>query len=199
MSSYGHFIVEVKYKDTWKRVYWKSDASLYPYKEEIESSQNNDYIHEFCTVGQFYKLRDALRSEDFGHTNSNCGDFSEETKKTLDKWKGDYGWFEGYFYLNELNNFIRQKKQEIDKLKSKNMQQAIYDEVRKIYAKLCNEEFKKDEKENIPFDEYYEEDIVWLNEELIDLQYISSVVYFIVDECCGYTETSDIRVIVVAG
>ena len=87
----------------------------------------------------------------------------------------------------------------IKKLKNKNLQQAIYDEVRKISAKLNGKDVKKDENENIPFDEYYEEDLEWLQEEINSLNYLSCIFYFMVDETCGYTNTSDIRIIVVAG
>ena len=79
------------------------------------------------------------------------------------------------------------------------MQQAIYDEVRKISAKLNGKDIKKDENENIPFDEYYEEDLEWLQEEINSLNYLSCIFQFMVDETCRYTNTSDIRIIVVAG
>lgn len=199
MSSYGHFILEVKQKEGWKRIQWKSERNLYPYlSTEEEKSEEKDYNHEYVTVSQCYRMRDSLRQEEFGHTGKS-DDFSEETKKDIEKFSGNYGWYEGYFYLNELDNFLTQKRNELEKLKNKNMQQAIYDEVRKISAKLNGEVFKKDEEENIPFDEYYEEDFEWLQEEINSLNYLSCIFYFMADETCGYTDTSDIRIIVVAG
>ena len=153
MSSYGHFILEVKQKEGWKRIRWKSERNLYTYRSNNEDkNKDKDYTHNYVTVSQFYRMRDSLKQEEFGHTG-----------------------------------------------KSENIQQAIYDEVRKISAKLNGEDFKKDKKENIPFDEYYEEDLEWLQEEINSLNYLSCIFYFMVDETCGYTNTSDIRIIVVAG
>ena len=195
MSSYGHFILEVKQTEGWKRIQWKSDRDLDPY---LSKKEDKDYTHKYVTVSQCYRMRDSLRQEEFGHTGKS-DDFSEETKQDIEKFEGDYGWYEGYFYLNELDNFLSQKKNELEKFKNKNIQQAIYDEVRKISAKLNGEDFKKDKKENIPFDEYYEEDLEWLQEEINSLNYLSCIFYFMVDETCGYTQTSDVRIIVVAG
>lgn len=199
MSSYGHFILEVKQKEGWKRIRWKSERNLYTYRSNNEDkNKDKDYTHNYVTVSQFYRMRDSLKQKEFGHTEKS-DDFSEETKQDIEKFEGDYGWYEGYFYLNELDNFLFQKKNELEKLKNKNMQQAIYDEVRKISAKLNGKDVKKDENENIPFDEYYEEDLEWLQEEINSLNYLSCIFYFMVDETCGYTNTSDIRIIVVAG
>ena len=199
MSSYGHFILEVKQKEGWKRIRWKSERNLYTYRSNNEDkNKDKDYTHNYVTVSQFYRMRDSLKQEEFGHTEKS-DDFSEETKQDIENFEGDYGWYEGYFYLNELDNFLSQKKNELEKFKNKNMQQAIYDEVRKISAKLNGKDVKKDENENIPFDEYYEEDLEWLQEEINSLNYLSCIFYFMVDETCGYTNTSDIRIIVVAG
>ena len=197
MSSYGHFILEVKQKDEWKRIQWKSERNLYPYlSTEEEKNEEKDYNHEYVTVAQCYSMRNSLKQKEFGHTGKS-DDFSEETKKDIEKFSGKYGWYEGYFYLNELDNFLSQKKNELEKLKIKNIQQAIYDEVRKISAKLNGEVFKKDKEENVPFDEYYEEDLERLQEEIDSLNYLSNIFHFMADETCG--NTNNIRIIVVAG
>lgn len=201
MSSYGHFALEVKTRNNgWQRVTWKSKKSLYPYlSDEEEKREGEDYIHEYILIGNYYNFRDDLRNEDFGH-NGMCEDFTEETKANIKDFKENgYGWYEGYFYLNELTSFIKQKRDEIEKLKSRNMQQAIYDEVRSISAKLDNKEFKKDKEEPVPFDERYESDIEDENERLESLEHIASVMQYMADETCGWTDSCNIRVIIVAG
>lgn len=200
MSSYGHFAVEVRTKEKgWQRIIWKTDKSLYPYSlEENEKVDDENYIHRYATVNQLYRLRDSLRHGEFGHIGT-MDDFTIETNKDISDFKGEYGWYEGYFYLSELDRFIVQKEQELEKYKHKNMTQAIYDEVRAISARLNNTEFKKDSEENIPFDEYYEEDMEWLTEEIEALKYVNTIISFLVDEACGWTDNNDIRVIIVAG
>ena len=47
MSSYGHFILEVKQTEGWKRIQWKSDRDLDPYlskKEDKEKAKNDNEI-----------------------------------------------------------------------------------------------------------------------------------------------------------
>jgi hypothetical protein len=190
-------MVEVKTKEGWQRLTWKSPKKFYPYLSEEEKQEGEDYVHEYAMVSQRYQMRNSLREGEFGHYNTTCEDFTEETKKTIEKFKDDYGWYEGYFLLSDLENFVSKKEKELDKLKEKNILQAIYDETRKITAKLNNEEFKKPEDEEEPF-EYYEEDYEWLSEEIGSLKYVDDTIYYIVDEVFGYTEAEDIRVIVVA-
>ena len=201
MSSYGHFMVEVKTKEKgWQRLIWKSRKNDHTYiSDEEKNAPGEDYIHEYVIVGNYYRFRDCLRDEDFGNT-SLCEDFTPETKEEIKKFKDDgYGWYEGYFYLNELSNFIKSKKAELEKYKLRNINQAIFDEVRSISAKLEGKEFKKSEDEEKPFDDWYEDYIDEYEEEIESLQYIENVVYYIVDEIFGYTSNTDIRVIIVAG
>lgn len=199
MSTYGHFAVEVKTRNNgWQRIIWKSKKSLYPYlSEEEEKTEGDDYVHEYVLVGNYYRFRDSLKSEEFGHDNV-LDDFTPETKSNIEEFKGNYGWYEGYFYLNELNSFIKEKKSEIEKIKNQNLQQAIYDEVRRISAKMDGKKFKKSEDENKPFDEWYESDMEWAYEELESLEYVSSVIDYIANETCGWVNDCDIRVIVLA-
>lgn len=198
MSSYGHFILEVRTKEGWKHISWKSDKTLYPYLSEEDKVEGGDMVHKYVTVAQTYNMRDYLTQGEFGHQDF-AEDFTEETKSEIDLFKNDYGWYEGYFYLNELNIFIEKQKTKLKELETKNLQQAIYDEVRKISAKLNNSDFKKDEEETVPFDEYYEEDKEWIEQDIDQITYISCIMSYMANETCGYTETNDIRVIVVAG
>ena len=45
-----------------------------------------------------------------------CEGNSTTSEQDIEKFEGDYGWYEGYFYLNELDNFLSQKKNELDGL-----------------------------------------------------------------------------------
>lgn len=198
MSSYGHFILEVRTKEGWKHISWKSDKTLYPYLSEEDKVLGDDMIHKYITITQSYNMRDCLTQGEFGHQEV-AEDFTKETKTEIDLFKNDYGWYEGYFYLNELKIFIEKQETKLKELESKNLQQAIYDEVRKISAKLNNSEFKKNEEETVPFDDYYKEDKEWIKQDIDDMTDISCIMSYVANETCGYTETNDIRVIIVAG
>ena len=51
MSSYGHFILEVKQKEGWKRMRWKSERNLYTYRSDNEDkTTHKDYTHNYVTV-----------------------------------------------------------------------------------------------------------------------------------------------------
>lgn len=201
MSSYGHFMVEVKTKDKgWRYLTWKSKKNDYPYLTDEEKNEpGEDYSHNYVIVGNFYQFRDCLRDEEFGNTGF-CEDFTDETKKEINTFKEEgYGWYEGYFYLNELTSFIKNKKNELDKYKQHNMTHAIFDEVRAISAKLDGKEFKKSKDEEKPFDDWYEDAVEEYENEIESLQYIENIIHYIVDEVFGYTNSTDIRVVIVAG
>lgn len=198
MSSYGHFILEVRTKDGWKHITWKSNKSLNSYLSEADKVEGDDMIHQYVTIAPMYSMRDYLTQGDFGHSCM-CEDFTEETETEINLFKDDYGWYEGYFYLNELNTFILNKKEELKRFESNNLQQAIYDEVRKISSKLDNIEFTKSDNEINPFDEYYEDEKKDLQSDIDSMESISTILYYVANEICGYIETNDIRVIIVAG
>lgn len=197
MSSYGHFILEVKIKNEWKRIYWKSDMSIRSYISEEEAKQD-EYVHKYLTVGQFYTLRDYVRNGELGHTFKD-GDFTKDTVDEIDELTKEYCWYEGFFTLKELNDFIAEKVREQDEYKKRNMLQAIFDEVRTISAKLNNTDFKKNKEEEIPFDSYYDEQIEYTDTEINSLKYISCCMDFLADEIVGYNEPENIRVILIAG
>lgn len=197
MSSYGHFIVEVKTKDKgWQHISWKSDKTLYAYRSSDDKEEV--YEHRYALVTQAYRLRDELRSGEFG----SCGksdDFTEETKKEIDDFVKEYGWYEGYFTLEQLERHINKLKKELDDFNSHNLNQAIFDEVRRIGAKLEGKEFEKPENEDEPFNEYYESDREYYEEGINMATYIANALYYIADEICGIVDSSDVRVIIVAG
>lgn len=201
MSTYGYFMVEVKTKEKgWQRLIWKSRKSDYPYlSDEKKNEPGEDYNHEYVIEGTFYNLRTCLRDEDFGNTFL-CEDFTQETKDDIKKFKDDgYGWYEGYFYLNELSAFIKSRKEDLEKYKLRNINQAIFDEVRSISAKLDGKKYEKDKDEETPFDDWYEDVIEESENEIETLQYIKNAIHYIADEVFGSTNSTDIRVIIVAG
>ena len=202
MSSYGRFILEVKQNDEWKRIIWKSSRSVNPYASKDEESQdgdsqNDDYVHRFVTIGNYYRLRDCLRDGEFGHPNSKCTDFTKETLSDIEEHSENGGWYEGYFYLKELETFISEKEQELEDFRDKSLLHSIYDEVINISAKLEGIDLK-DKKKSISLNEYYEEDLTWMKEEISTLSYLSSVFWFMTEETAGYTNANDIRIIVIA-
>lgn len=198
MSSYGHFGMEVKTKNGWKRLTWKSDKKDTCYNYEDNELDGDDYVHKYVTVGQYYSMRDSLRYDDFGNTGM-ADDFTEETKKDLERFTAEYGWYEGYFYLSDLSALIVKKKMELEDYKRKNLLQAVYDEVREIKAEIKGSSFEKPKDEDNPFSEYYDSDLEMYEDEIEMLNHLHSIFSFMADECFSFPQASDIRIIVVGG
>lgn len=199
MSSYGHFIVEVKTNsDGWQRINWKTPKKLYTYGfGDDDVTESDDYVHKYALVSQVYRFRDALRSGNLGSTGR-CNDFTEETNSDIKKFSGDYGWYEGWFLLSELETYTAGLRKSLEEYKQKNILNEILNNVKKIKAKLNDPNFTEEEEETY-FDEYYEADIEDMENEIDAATYLENLIYFLANETCGYVNSSDVRVIVVGG
>lgn len=197
MGTYGYLMIEVRRREGWKHLIWKSDAAFYDYSNIKEEEDDKiDNIHKYYLVDKFYGLRDSLTNGDFGHT-SIADDFTEEVKNEIEYFKENFGWYEGYFTMLELDSYITKKEKELDDMRQRNFLQAIYDEVRGISAKLNGKSFEKKDEEETPFDRYYTSDLEYIKTEISTLRYIATCGSYLVDEACGYVPNEDIRIIVI--
>lgn len=194
MSTYGHFIVEVRdsANKEWNRVTWSSPMSLYRYRDYGENKDEATNTHDYLTISQHYSLRDWLRNGDFGHTTDEA-DFTESTREELSKLKdGNGGWYEGYFTLKEFQDFIKERRNKLDRMKQDSVLSKIYDEVRVLSNSLVWGKKTKPVSES-QYDSYC---IAEEEDELNALVYIENAICYLTDEVCGYTAPEDIRVIV---
>ena len=86
----------------------KSERNLYTYRSNNEDkNKDKDYTHKYVTVSQFYRMRDSLKQEEFGHTEKS-DDFSEETKQDIEKQK---------MVVDTIYKMISKKHTRINKIK----------------------------------------------------------------------------------
>lgn len=217
MSSYADFIVEVRLKGVWNRLYWKSYMKDYSYAEftsdkpketSIEVADGvilnvaeDERLHTHAMTGQFYEIRDMIKNDELGSTRLE-EDFTAETKAEIERSKDGYGWYEGFFYLKELANLLETKDAEYKEFMKNGMIRRMCRQTEAIYKHIClgDTQAKVSEEDEKEFsEESFEMDCEWRESVISSLRFVDNFIYGIVDEIVGYLDGNDIRVILIAG
>jgi hypothetical protein len=217
MSSYADFIVEVRLKGSWNRLYWKSYLKDYSYREFMSDKPKetsvevadgvilnvaeDERLHKHAMTGQFYEIRDMIKNDELGSTRLE-EDFTAETKAEIERSKDGYGWYEGYFYLKELASLLEKKDAEYKEFLKNGMIRRMCRQTEAIYKHVClgDTQARVSEEDEEEFsEESFEMDCEWRESEISTLRFVDDFISGIVDEIVGYLDGNDIRVILIAG
>lgn len=217
MSSYADLIVEVLTNGVWNRLYWKSYMKDYYYREfasnkpketDVEVADGvilnvaeDERLHPHAMTGQFYELRDMVKNGELGNTRLE-EDFTAETKAEIERNKDGYGWYEGYFRLEELTSLLEKKDAEYKEFLKNGMIKRMCLQTEAIYKHVClgdtQARVPKEDEEEFS-EESFEMDCEWRESEISSLRFVENFIYGIVEEIVGYLDGNDIRVILIAG